>query len=113
MVKEKNWLEVYPYTSWGGNANLPVLEEGQTFTPSSIMLREVCYMQPMRQCCVDNCTTHRHIGKDSSRTICATVVAWMKMCAFVMAITLLHMYQESKSCSPRTTFAHSQARAWH
>lgn len=45
MVKEKNWLEVYPYTSWGGNANLPVLEEGQTFTPSSIMLREVRYIQ--------------------------------------------------------------------
>lgn len=42
MVKEKNWLEVYPYSSWGGNANLPVLEEGQTFMPSHLMLKEVC-----------------------------------------------------------------------
>ena len=41
MVKERNWLDVYPYTNWGGNANLPVFEEGQTFMPSHTMLKEV------------------------------------------------------------------------
>ncbi len=40
MVTERNWLEVYPYASWGGNSNLPHFTEGQTFMPSSILLHE-------------------------------------------------------------------------
>ncbi len=42
MVTERNWLEVYPYTKWGGNDSLPHLQEGQTFLPSHLMLKEVC-----------------------------------------------------------------------
>lgn len=41
MVEERNWLDVYPYQSWGGNANLPPLAEGQTFTPTELLLKEV------------------------------------------------------------------------
>ena len=41
MVTERNWLEVYPYTKWGGNDSLPHLQEGQTFMPSHLMLKEV------------------------------------------------------------------------
>ena len=42
MVSERNWLDVYPYTNWGGNANLPVFQVGQTFQPAAIDLKEVC-----------------------------------------------------------------------
>ena len=41
MVTERNWLDVYPYTNWGGNANLPVFTEGQKFMPTTLMLKEV------------------------------------------------------------------------
>ena len=41
MVTERNWLDVYPYQSWGGNANLPPLEVGQAFAPTELTLREV------------------------------------------------------------------------
>ena len=41
MVTERNWLDVYPYTSWGGNADLPVFTEGQKFMPTTLMLKEV------------------------------------------------------------------------
>ncbi|KAL3158229.1 hypothetical protein ABBQ38_010482 [Trebouxia sp. C0009 RCD-2024] len=40
MVTERNWLEVYPYTKWGGTDSLPHLQEGQTFMPSHLMLKE-------------------------------------------------------------------------
>ncbi|DBA87673.1 TPA: hypothetical protein ACH3X1_004680 [Trebouxia sp. C0004] len=40
MVTERNWLQVYPYTKWGGNESLPHLQEGQTFMPSQLMLKE-------------------------------------------------------------------------
>lgn len=41
MVLERNWLDVYPYQGWGGNANLPPLQEGQTFVPTELLLKEV------------------------------------------------------------------------
>jgi hypothetical protein len=41
MVTERNWLDVYPYQNWGGNANLPPLVEGQAFTPTELLLKEV------------------------------------------------------------------------
>ena len=44
MVTERNWLEVYPYTKWGGNDSLPHLQEGQTFMPSHLMLNEVHHL---------------------------------------------------------------------
>lgn len=44
MVTERNWLEVYPYTKWGGNDSLPHLQEGQTFMPSHLMLKEVRHL---------------------------------------------------------------------
>lgn len=44
MVTERNWLEVYPYTKWGGNDSLPHLQEGHTFMPSHLMLKEVSHL---------------------------------------------------------------------
>ncbi len=41
MVVERNWLDVYPYSNWGGNANLPALKQGDTFVPTELRLREV------------------------------------------------------------------------
>ncbi len=46
MVTERNWLDVYPYASWGGNANLPVFQQGQQFIPQDILLRQVCDLWP-------------------------------------------------------------------
>ena len=40
-MTQRNWLEVYPYSIWGGNANLPALEVGQQFMPSVMELKEV------------------------------------------------------------------------
>ena len=40
MVREHNWLSVYPYTNWGGH-ELPVFHEGQTFLPSELSLKQV------------------------------------------------------------------------
>ncbi|GAX84927.1 hypothetical protein CEUSTIGMA_g12348.t1 [Chlamydomonas eustigma] len=39
MVVERNWLEVYPYTNWGGK-ELPVFQPGQSFWPSELALKE-------------------------------------------------------------------------
>lgn len=41
MVTQRNWLDVYPYTTWGSTANLPVFREGQTFLPHELLLKEV------------------------------------------------------------------------
>lgn len=41
MVTERNWLDVYPWANWGGNTNLPKFEEGQTFMPTELMLKQV------------------------------------------------------------------------
>ena len=41
MVVERNWLDVYPWANWGGNANLPEFQDGQEFTPSELTLKEV------------------------------------------------------------------------
>jgi hypothetical protein len=41
MVIERNWLEVYPYTKWGGNANLPVFRVNERFVPTELLLRDV------------------------------------------------------------------------
>ena len=41
MVRERNWLEVYPYTGWGGNDSLPPLQEGQQFMPNDLLLKQV------------------------------------------------------------------------
>lgn len=36
MVTERNWLLVFTYTSWGGNANLPHFVEGMQFEPCEV-----------------------------------------------------------------------------
>ena len=46
MVTQRNWLDVYPYTHWGGNVDLPVFAEGQRFMPSQLLLSQV-----HRVCC--------------------------------------------------------------
>lgn len=40
-MTQRNWLEVYPYTNWGGNDSLPAFAEGQRFMPSELMLNQV------------------------------------------------------------------------
>ena len=39
MVKERNYLDVYPYDKWS-DKELPNFEEGQTFMPSVCELRD-------------------------------------------------------------------------
>jgi hypothetical protein len=47
MVTQRNWLDVYPYTNWGGNADLPVFTEGQRYMPSQLLLAQArCH------CCI-------------------------------------------------------------
>lgn len=41
MVRERNWLDVYPYTNWGGRDALPVFQEGQSFMPHELLLQDV------------------------------------------------------------------------
>jgi DNA topoisomerase-3 len=36
MVTERNWLLVFTYTTWGGNANLPHFVEGMQFAPTEV-----------------------------------------------------------------------------
>ena len=40
-MRERNWLEVYPYTRWGSAHELPVFDIGQRFMPSVLELRSV------------------------------------------------------------------------
>lgn len=48
MITERNWLDVFPYASWGGNANLPHFQAGQTFLPSELLLRQGATQPPPR-----------------------------------------------------------------
>lgn len=42
MVTERNWLDVYPYSNWGGGqGQLPPMQPGQTFVPNDLLLRQV------------------------------------------------------------------------
>ncbi len=40
IVRERNWMEVFPWARWGGNDNLPPFQPGDTFTPDELLLRE-------------------------------------------------------------------------
>lgn len=40
IVVERNWLDVYPYTSWG-TSQLPNLEPGQRLQPTKLSLEQV------------------------------------------------------------------------
>lgn len=61
MVTERNWLEVYPWSQWGGNSNLPNFQEGAVFEPTELLLKTVrmeagktggmCEMGPRGPCC--------------------------------------------------------------
>ncbi|KAK9833803.1 hypothetical protein WJX74_006318 [Apatococcus lobatus] len=48
MVRERNWLDVYPYTNWGGNDSLPPLQEGQQFMPADLLLKQGATQPPPR-----------------------------------------------------------------
>ncbi|KAK9827312.1 hypothetical protein WJX81_003569 [Elliptochloris bilobata] len=48
MVRERNWLDVYPYTSWGGRDALPVFQDGQTFIPHELLLKDGMTQPPPR-----------------------------------------------------------------
>ncbi|CAD7703588.1 unnamed protein product, partial [Ostreobium quekettii] len=47
-IRERNWLDVYPYENWGGNSNLPDFQEGQTFLPTQLLLKEGRTQPPPR-----------------------------------------------------------------
>ena len=71
---QRNWLDVYPYTNWGGNGTLPVFVEGQEFVPASIDLKEVCAcaMGPLRGGCSTLCAMGPLCGGCS--TLCTMVL---------------------------------------
>jgi DNA topoisomerase III len=48
MVTERNWLEVYPYTNWGGGATLPALRGGESFAPAAVDFKEGRTQPPPR-----------------------------------------------------------------
>jgi DNA topoisomerase III len=48
MVTERNWLDVYPYTNWGGAEELPPFQEGQVFNPSELRLKQGATEPPPR-----------------------------------------------------------------
>lgn len=41
MVRERNWMEVFPWARWGGNDNLPPFDLNHTFMPTELLLKEV------------------------------------------------------------------------
>ena len=41
MVTERNFLDIYRYQSWGGQDQLPLFTQGQTFTPAAVELKQV------------------------------------------------------------------------
>jgi len=48
MVVEKNWLEVFPWTNWGGTDALPTFAQYQRFQPEAIDLHEGMTQPPPR-----------------------------------------------------------------
>ena len=52
-MRERNWLDVYPYASWGGRDALPAFQEGQTFIPHELLLKDV------RACAAHEPSNHR------------------------------------------------------
>ncbi|WIA41751.1 hypothetical protein OEZ86_009091 [Tetradesmus obliquus] len=48
MITERNWLDVFTWATWGGNAHLPHFLEGQTFLPSELALRQGATQPPPR-----------------------------------------------------------------
>lgn len=48
MVTARNWLDVYPYTNWGGEGTLPLFQQGQTFQPQEIKLHNGATQPPPR-----------------------------------------------------------------
>lgn len=49
MVRERNWMKVFPWARWGGNDNLPPFDLNQTFMPTELLLKEV---QPIPSKCI-------------------------------------------------------------
>ncbi|ORM42199.1 DNA topoisomerase 3-alpha [Babesia sp. Xinjiang] len=39
LVRKRNWLDIYPYSSWTGNS-IPAMDEGEEFMPSKILLAQ-------------------------------------------------------------------------
>ena len=54
MVTERNFLDIYRYQSWGGQDQLPLFTQGQTFTPAAVELKQVgkaAALQPPLDAC--------------------------------------------------------------
>jgi hypothetical protein len=45
VVKERNWMEVFPWARWGGNDNLPDFTVNQAFIPTELLLKEAGRIQ--------------------------------------------------------------------
>ncbi|CAL8463456.1 g2990 [Coccomyxa elongata] len=48
MVRERNWMEVFPWARWGGNDNLPPFDLNQTFMPTELLLKEGMTQPPSK-----------------------------------------------------------------
>jgi DNA topoisomerase-3 len=48
MVTARNWLDVFPYTNWGGEGALPLFQENQNFQPREITLHNGSTQPPPR-----------------------------------------------------------------
>jgi DNA topoisomerase-3 len=48
MVTHRNWLDVYPYTNWGGGNTLPNFVQGQTLVPNEVRLHRGTTAPPPR-----------------------------------------------------------------
>lgn len=48
VVLEKNWLEIFPWTNWGGADSLPKFQTNQRFYPHAIQLHEGTTQPPPR-----------------------------------------------------------------
>ncbi len=45
-MRERNWMEVFPWARWGGADALPPFQPGQTFHPSELLLKEARTLSP-------------------------------------------------------------------
>lgn len=67
MVLERNWYDVFRYQRWSGNT-IPQFQPGQTFVPSSLLLRDGTTVPPapLTEKDLIDCMTENGIGTDAT-----------------------------------------------
>eukprot|EP00955_Chlamydomonas_euryale_P013296 143291-Chlamydomonas_euryale.AAC.1 len=86
MVRERNWLNVYPYTNWGGR-ELPVFEQGQVFQPAELALKRGATMPPPRLTERDLLAKMEAYGIGTDATIAQHIQNQLDRCAHARAKT--------------------------